>query len=77
MGALCQWTGGADNSMGGIWRTDAPPLQGEEIRHAFPDGGIERKRDLFAMPTSQAHHPSLLFFLLILFTKLFFTDGDS
>lgn len=44
MGALCQWTGGADKSMGGIWRTDAPPLQGEEIRHAFPDGGDRKKK---------------------------------
>lgn len=59
MGALCQWTGGADKSMGGIWRTDAPPLQGEEIRHAFPDGGIERERDLFAMPPDSSSFTSI------------------
>lgn len=42
MGAFCQWGGGADMSVGGSRRTDAPPLQGGETRHSFPDGGIEK-----------------------------------
>lgn len=55
MGACFRSEGEADMSVGGSSRIDAPPLQGDETRHPFPDGGIER--DLFALPPKQIHAP--------------------
>lgn len=69
MGAFCRRGGGADMSMRGCRNMDAPPLQGDETWHPYPDGGIER--DLFALPPRQIH-PLSLFFPLFTVIILFF-----